>query len=170
MLSPETETLMRDSIDVFLTSQGFRPPSFGQRLLAQSFAGDVIQPAKVAVVTFRELETVSTGIVEAIQNVVEKVEIQPYESLHKDLIEIFNVEFDQCAAALRRFVGDSFKKLSGDRSVSNRFDTEVEKVKKAKHVQLRLIVAGLSKSYGGETERVLHNSKSEAVGIVENAR
>ncbi len=169
MLPPDVETLMRDSIDVFLTSQGFRPPRFGQRLLAQSFTGDVIQPAKIAVVTFREIETVSAGVVRAIQMVADKIGIQPYEGLHKDFIDLFNSEFDQCAAAMRQFIGDSFKCLSGDASVSDRFDSELEKVRKARQVELRLIAAGLSKADGAETERIVYNSKSEPIGIVDPA-
>jgi TIR domain len=54
----DDELLIRDSIDVYFKAQGYRPPRFGQRLLAHSFAGETIQPAKVAAVTAKEIEAV----------------------------------------------------------------------------------------------------------------
>ena len=77
MLPATVDTLIRESIDVYLKSQGFRPPRFGQRLLARSIGGEVIQPAKVAAVTSEEIETVATGLVKCIQKVIEKVQITP---------------------------------------------------------------------------------------------
>ena len=74
MLPADVELLIRDSIDVYLKAQCYRPPRFGQRLLAQSFAGETIQPAKVAAVTAKEIEAVSSGLVTAIKNVIEKVQ------------------------------------------------------------------------------------------------
>jgi hypothetical protein len=85
MLPVDVELLIRDSIDAYLKAQGYRPPRFGQRLLAQSFAGETIQPAKVAAVTAKEIESVSSGLVTAIKNVIEKVPVNPYEGLQNDL-------------------------------------------------------------------------------------
>jgi hypothetical protein len=88
MLPADVELLIRDSIDVYLKAQCYRPPRFGQRLLAQSFAGETIQPAKVAAVTAKEIEAVSSGLVTAIKNVIEKVPVNPYEGLQNDLLQV----------------------------------------------------------------------------------
>src|SRR5690348_9936839 len=97
MLQPKVETLIRDSIDVYLKAQGYEHARFGQRLLSQSFNGQTIQPAKVAAVTAKEIETVSTGLVAAIRTVVEKAHVDPNESLETDLLAVFDSEFDKCA-------------------------------------------------------------------------
>ena len=102
MLPAEVEALLRESIDVFLKSRGFRPPRFGQRLLAQSFGGEVIQPAKVAAVTSEEIEAVSSGLLTSIQKVIDNVRIAPYEALQDDLLQVFDSEFDTCADAIRK--------------------------------------------------------------------
>src|SRR6267142_1224955 len=101
MLPPKVDILIRESIDVYLKAQGYRPPRFGQRLLAQSFAGEVIQPAKVAAVTAKEIEAISIGLVSAIRNVVEKFEINPDEDLENDMLQVFDSNFDKCADAIR---------------------------------------------------------------------
>ena len=70
---------------------------------------------------------------------------------------------------MRQFIVENFKRLSGHPSVSSRFDNELEKVRKARHVDLRLIAVSLWKSHGGESQRVLYNAKSEPIGIVDTA-
>ncbi len=89
MLPVEVEALIRESIDVYLKAQGYRPPRFGQRLLAQSFAGETIQSAKVGAVTAKEIDAVSTGLVVAIKNVIEKVRLDQYESFHTNVHKSF---------------------------------------------------------------------------------
>ena len=167
MLPAAVDTLIRESIDVYLKWQGFRPPRFGQRLLARSFGGEVIQPAKVAAVTAEEIETVSTGLVKSIQRVMEKVQITTYEGLQNDLLKVFDSEFDTCAAAIRKFGGDTLSRLSSNTSASGWFDQKLEDARKARHLELKLLAADL-KSHRADTPRVLYNSKNERVGIVDS--
>jgi hypothetical protein len=167
MLPPDVDALIRESIDVYLKAQGFRPPIFGQRLLAQSFAGEVIQPAKVAAVTAKEIETVSNGLVKAIQNVTEKVQINPYDGFQSDLLQVFDSEFDKCADALRTFGVDSFRRLSADTSASGWFDEKLEDARKARHLDLKLLAAEVLKPDRKNTKRILYNSKNEPAGVVE---
>lgn len=167
MLPTAVDTLIRESIDVYLKSQGFRPPTFGQRLLARSFGGEVIQPAKVAAVTAEEIETVSMGLVKSIQKVIEKVQITPYDGLPNDLVQVFDSEFDTCAAAIRKFGTDSLTRLSSNSSVSGWFDQKLEDARKARHLELKLLAAEVLKSNRSEGPRVLYNSKQEPVGVVE---
>src|SRR6266446_7888598 len=126
MLPVDVKLLIRDSIDVYLKAQGYRPPRFGQRLLAQSFAGETIQPAKVAAVTAKEIEAVSSGLVTAIKNVIEKIQINPYEGFQDDLLQVFDSEFNKCADAIRKFGGDTFKRLSANTSPAGWFDGRLE--------------------------------------------
>src|SRR5436190_7929459 len=146
MLPVDVELLIRDSIDVYLKAQGYRPPRFGQRLLAQSFAGETIQPAKVVAVTAKEIEAVSSGLVTAIQNVIEKVPVNPYEGLQNDLLQVFDSEFDKCADGIRKFGGDTLKRLSGNTSASSWFDDRLEDARKVRHLELKLLAAELLKS------------------------
>ena len=106
MLPAKISAVFRDSADVYLKAQGYRPARFGQRLLAQSFAGQTIQPAKVAAVTAKEIEAVSIGLVIAIKSVIEKFQINPYEGLESDLLAVFDSEFDKCAEAIEKFGRD----------------------------------------------------------------
>jgi hypothetical protein len=168
MLPTETDTLIRDSIDVYLKAQGFRPPrGFGQRVLAQSFAGEVIQPAKIAAVTMKEIETVSAGVMNAIQKVVDNVQIRPYENLRDDLLKVFDHEFDTCAAVIRKFVTDSFRRLSSNTATVDWVDNKLEDARKARHLELKLLAASVAKSEESATRRMLYNSNNQCVGIVD---
>jgi hypothetical protein len=146
MLPVDVKLLIRDSIDVYLKAQGYRPPRFGQRLLAQSFAGETIQPAEVAAVTAKEIEAVSSGLVMAIKNVIERIQINPYEGFQDDLLQVFDSEFNKCADAIRRFGGDTFKRLSANTSPAGWFDARLENARQARHLELKLLTAELSKS------------------------
>ena len=167
MLPPEVDTLIRDSIDVYLKARGYRPPRFGQRLLAQSFAGETIQPAKVAAVTAKEIEAISSGLVTTIKNVIEKVPVNPYEGLQNDLLQVFDSDFDKCADAIRKFGGDTFKRLSGNTSAPSWFDDRLEDARKARHLELKLLAAELLKPGRENTAQILYNSKHQQAGIVE---
>ena len=168
MLSPKVDTLIRDSIEVYLKAQGYRPSRFGQRLLAQSFAGQTIQPAKVAAVTAKEIEAVSIGLVIAIKSVIEKFQINPYEGLESDLLAVFDSEFDKCAEAVEKFGRDTFTRLRANGAPSNWFTDRLEDARKARHVEIKLLAAEISKSNSGDTNRVLYNSDNEPVGIVDS--
>jgi TIR domain len=146
MLPPRIDTLIRDSIDVYLKAQHYRPPRFGQRLLAQSFAGETIQPARVAAVTAKEIEAISIGLVTAIKNVVEKVQIDPCESFQDDLLQLFDSEFNTCADAIQKFGSETFKKLSANTSPTDWFDTRLEDARQARHLELKLLAVELSNS------------------------
>jgi hypothetical protein len=167
MLPPKVDILIRESIDVYLKAQGYRPPRFGQRLLAQSFAGEVIQPAKVAAVTAKEIEAISIGLVSAIRDVVEKFEINPDEDLENDILQIFDSEFDKCADAIRKFGSDTFKRLSANESASGWFDDRLKHARQARHVELKLLAAELLKSDRKPKQRIVYNSKHEQAGVVE---
>jgi hypothetical protein len=160
MLPPKVETLIRDSIDVYLKTQGYRPPRFGQRLLAQSFAGETIQPAKVAAVTAKEIEALSSGLVTAIKNVIEKVPVNPYEGLQNDLLQVFDSEFDKCAEAIGKFGGDTFKRLSANTSASSWFNDRLEDARRARHLDLKLLAAELLKS---DQENIISSQISRTV-------
>lgn len=158
---------MRESVDVFLKAQAFRPPRFAQRLLGNSFSGDVIQPAKLAVTTFRELESISAGIVEAIRNVAERVAMAPYQNLAGDLVALFDSEFDACAAGMRECLAQNFKRLSDHPTVSARFDSELANVQQARHVELRVYAASIPDRDARDAPRILYNSNDESAGLVD---
>jgi hypothetical protein len=166
MLPADVELLIRDSIDVYLKRQGYRPPRFGQRLLAQSFAGETIQPAKVAAVTAKEIEAVSSGLVTAIKNVIEKVLVNPYEGLQNDLLQVFDSEFDKCADEIRKFGSDTLKRLSGNTSASTYFDDRLEDARKARHLELKLLAAEVLKS-DRKDNRILYNSENEPIAMID---
>ena len=168
MLPPEVDTLIRESIDVYLKAQGYRPPRFRQSLLAQSFAGETIQPAKVAAVTGKEIETVSVSLVTAIKNVVERVQIDPDGALEKDLIQHFDLEFDKVADAIQKFGVDTFEKLSATASPSSWLADRLNDARQARHLELSLLALAISKSRQSETGRFLYNSDNERVGIVDS--
>src|SRR6266404_1619008 len=138
MLPTEVDALIRESIDVYLKSRQFRPPIFGQRLLARSFGGEVIQPAKVAAVASEEIEAVSSGLVTSIQKVIEKVQITPYEGLQNDLLQVFDSEFDTCATAIRKFGGDYLARIAPNMPASGWFDQKLEDARQARHLELKL--------------------------------
>lgn len=167
MLPPKVDTLIRDSIEVYLKAQGYRPSRFGQRLLAQSFAGQTIQPAKVAAVTAKEIESVSIGLVIAIKSVIEKFQINPYEGLESDLLAVFDSEFDKCADAIRKFGSDTFKRLSANASASGWFDDRLKDARQARHIELKLLAAELLKSDRKPKQGIVYNSKHEQAGVVE---
>jgi hypothetical protein len=166
MLPTDVELLIRDSIDVYLKRQGYRPPRFGQRLLAQSFGGETIQPAKVAAVTAKEIEAVSSDLVTAIKNVIEKVLVNPYEGLQNDLIRVFDSEFDKCADEIRKFGGDTLKRLSGNTSASSYFNDRLEDARQARHLELKLLAAEVLKS-DRKDNRILYNSENEPIAIID---
>ena len=146
MLPSNVDVLIRESIDVYLKAQGYRPPRFGQRLLGQSFAGAVIQPAKVAAVTAKEIESVSEGLVKAIRNVVDKMQINPYEDFQNNLLQLFDLEFDKCADEIRKFGRDSFKRLSANTDPSDFFNDKLAGARQARHLELKLLAAEPLKS------------------------
>jgi hypothetical protein len=166
MLPPEVDTLIRESIDVYLKAQGFRPPRFGQRLLARSFGGQTIQPAKVAAITFEEIETVSTGLVNCIHKVIEKMEITPYEGLQNDLLQVFDSEFDTCADGIRKFASEYLTRLSSNPDAAGWFDQKMEDARQARHLELKLLAAGVLKAERNDSDRILYNSKNEPVAMI----
>jgi hypothetical protein len=167
MLPAKISALIGDSIDVYLKAQGYRPPRFGQRLLAQSFAGEVIQPAKVAAVSAKEIETVSNGIVEAIRKVIDKVEVTSYETFQSDLLQVFDSEFDKCAEAIRKFGCDTFSRLRANASPADWFNERFENARQARHLELKLLAAQVVNSDGKKTRGILYNSDNEPVAIIE---
>ena len=146
MLPSNVENLIRETIEVYLKAQGYNTSRFGQRLLSQSFAGQSIQPAKVAAVTGKEIEAVSIGLVTAFTTVIEKVQMNPYEGLQNDLLEVFDSEFEKCGSALREFLRDTFKRLSATESVSEWVNERLADARKARHLELKLLAAELLKS------------------------
>jgi len=166
MLPADIETLIRDSIDIYLKAQEYRPPRFGQRLLAQSFMGETIQPAKVAAVTAKEIQAISSGLVAAIKNVIKKVPISPYEGLQNDLLQLFDSEFDKCAETIRKFGDDTFKRLRANNSATGWFDERLEDARQARHLELKLLAAEASKADQKNTTRILYDSEHKQVGIV----
>jgi hypothetical protein len=141
MLPPTVESLIRTSIDVYLKAQGYRPPRFGQRLLAQSFGGDTIQPAKVAAVSANEIKAVSSGLVTAIKNVIQRSRINPSEDIENGLLHVFDSEFDKCADAIRKFGGDIFKGLRANDSTPDWLHKRLEDARQAGHLELKLLAA-----------------------------
>lgn len=167
MLPAHVEALIKESIDVYLKSRGFRPPTFAQRLLARSFGGQVIQPAKVAAVTAEEIETVSAGLVTSIQKVIENVGIAPSEDLQNDLLRLFDSEFDTCAAAIKKFGGTHLTRIAGTTSESNWFDRRLNDAKQARHLELKLLTAKRLKTDETDSKSVpaLHPAISPSVKI-----
>jgi hypothetical protein len=162
MLPADVELLIRDSIDVYLKAQAYRPPRFGQRLLRQSFSGETIQPAKVAAVTGKEIEAISIGLVTAIKNVMEKVQIDSHESFQDDLLQVFDSEFNKCGDAIQKFGSETFKKLSANTSPADWFDARLEDARQARHLELKLLSAELSKS----GRRSIGSSQTSATTIL----
>jgi hypothetical protein len=156
MLPTEVDSLIRESIDVHLKAQNFRPPRFGQRILARSSAGGGIQPAKA----------VSTGLVTAIQKVIENVQIIPYDDLQDALLQVFDSEFDTCAAAIRKFAGDYLARIAPNLAGSGWLDQKLEDARQARHLEIRLLTAGVLKSERNDSNRILYNSKNEPVAII----
>jgi len=167
MLPSNVENLIRESIEVYLKAQGYSTSRFGQRLLGQSFAGQSIQPAKVAAVTAKEIEAVSTGLVTAITTVIEKIQVDPYEGFQNDLLQVFDSEFEKCASALREFLRETFQRLSATESVSKWVNERLTDAGKARHVELKLLAAEVLKSGRENTAPILYNSKHQQAGIVE---
>lgn len=147
MLPSKVETLIRDSIAVYLKGQGYEHGRFGQRLLAQSFTGEVIQPAKVAAVSGKEIDAVAVGLVNAIKNVVKRSQIDKNEDLETDILQIFDSEFDKCATVIKKFAGDTFERLRSNADVGAWFDERIDDARKAQHIELKLFGAELSKSH-----------------------
>jgi hypothetical protein len=167
MLPAEVDGLIRESIDVYLKAQNFRPPRFGQRILARSSAEGGIQPAKVAAMTAEEIETVSTGLVTAIQNVIENVQITPNDDLQNDLLQVFDSEFNTCAAAVRKFAGDYLARIAPNLAGTDWLDQKLEDARQARHLEIRLLTAGVLKSERNDANRMLYNSKNEPVAIID---
>ena len=143
MLPKNIEALIRERIDVYLTSARFRPPRFGQRVAAKSFVGGVIQPYKLGPAVLEEIQSVSNGILEAITRVVSKVGVLPYEELQSDLLREFDLPFDECAAQVRKLW------LSHGRDnpiAAGAFDKSVNEVKAAQHSDIKLFVAEISQA------------------------
>jgi hypothetical protein len=167
MLPPSVENLIRETIEVFLKAQGYSTSRFGQRLLSQSFAGQSVQPAKVAAVTAKEVEAVSTGLVTAITSVIEKVQIDQYEDLENDLLQLFDSEFEKFASALREFLHDTFKRLSATESVSEWINERLTDARKSSHVELKLLAVELLKSdrRNINSAEISHNMISPSVTL-----
>jgi hypothetical protein len=141
MLPKDIEALIRERIDVYLISAQFRPPRFGQRVLAKSFSGGVIQPYKLGPAVLDEIQSASTGILEAITRVISKVGISPYDELQSDLLKEFDLAFDECAAQVRKLW------LSHERDnpiAAGAFDKSLNEVKAARHSDIKLLVAEIS--------------------------
>jgi hypothetical protein len=143
MLPKEIESLIRERIDVYLKATRFGPPRFGQRVLAKSIVGGVIQPYKLGPALFEEIESFSNGIFESIKLVIAKLRVSPYEGLQSDLIREFDLAFDECASLVRQLW------LSHDRNnpvAATAFDASLNEIKAARHSDIKLLVAEISQT------------------------
>lgn len=143
MLPKEVESLIRERIDVYLKSARFRPPTFGQRVAAKSFAVGVIQPYKLGPAVLEEIESVSKGIFEAIKLVLIKVGLAPYENLGSDLLSEFDLAFDECSAHVRQLWLSHQRDNPG---AATAFDASLNEVKAARHSDIKLLVAEISQT------------------------
>jgi hypothetical protein len=161
MLPTEIEGLIRERIDVYLKSAGFRPPTFGQRVLAKSMAVGVIQPYKLGGALIEEVQAASNGIFEAIKVVILKVGVAPYKELQTDLLTEFDFAFDECTAHIRKLWSDRIAESSGNRVVAvSSFELTLKNVKAARHSDLKLVLAELSQTQqreAGESDRRTFN-------------
>jgi hypothetical protein len=112
VLPSNVESLLREQIDIDLHLQGFRPPAFSQRALAKSFGGEVIQPAKFALVVSNEISLLATTITEAIKKVIQKVQVSPYDALVEDLLRVYDDEFKPCLNDIQKFGVDNLARIS----------------------------------------------------------
>src|SRR5882762_5999249 len=70
MLPALVESLLREQLDVDLRLNQFRPPAFGQRALAKSFGGTVLQPSKLVGALWGEIDLLGSVALEAMRKVL----------------------------------------------------------------------------------------------------
>jgi hypothetical protein len=108
VLPNNVESLLREQIDVDLRLQGFRPTDSGQRtvsqrVLARSINAGGLQPAKFAVNVSNEISLFARTIAEAMEKVLEKVQVAPYAALTEDLLHVYDDEFTACLKMIEDF-------------------------------------------------------------------
>ena len=142
MLSEAIESLLREKIDAYLKSGGYRPPRFGQRIAAKSLAVGMIQPYKLGPAIAEEIDSVSNGIFESIRDVLDKVSISPYSELKDDLLKLFDSEFDPLADSIRKVGEDYLRQASSNPPAASRsLDEKIQAAKSARHTDLKIMAA-----------------------------
>lgn len=143
MLSKEIESLIRERIDVYLKEARFRPPRFGQRVLAKSIVGDVVQPYKLGPALLEEIRSFSNGIFESIKLVVTTLRVLPYQGLQTDLLAEFDLAFDECGFLVRQlWLGHN----RNNPAAATAFDARLKEMKAARHSDIKLLVAETSQT------------------------
>ncbi len=136
---------MHEQIDVDLRLNQFRPPRFVQRALGKSFGGETLQPAKLAVALWGEIDLLGSVALDGIRKVLGKVKVEPYESVAEDLLGVFESEVDPSMDDIRRYGGESLAKVSGNTG-DDWFYPKANVVRAAWKMEIKLMGAEIMES------------------------
>lgn len=168
MLPANVESLVREQINIDLKLQGLRPPGFGQRALAKSFGGEVIQPGRFALALSDEITLLAKTITEAMKKVLQKVQLSAYDKLTDDLLHLYDDEFNPCLATIRTFGVDNLRRISGSSgsSAPQWFDEKANLAKAAGQMEIKLAAAEVGERalQRGSVTLTIQNSQ---VGVVQ---
>lgn len=169
MLPSNVESLLREQIDIDLRLQAFRPPAFGQRALAKSFGGEVIQPAKFALAISNEISLLATTITEAIKKVIQKVQVPPYDALVEDLLCVYDDEFKSCLNDIEKFGVDNLARISAGSAglVPQWFDDKASLARAVGQMEIKLVAAELRERSSQPRGSVTLTIQNSQVGVVQ---
>ena len=168
MLPEAINSLLREKIDAYLRTTGFRPPTFGRRIAAKSFAGGTIQPYKLGPAIAEEIDSVSNGIFESMKHVLDKISIAPYDDLQRDLLDLFDSEFDACAGLIRSVGEDYLRKASSSPTiVTQSLNDKVRDAKSARHTELKIIAAMIMQQPERQNGNVTLTIQNAQIGVLQ---
>lgn len=169
MLPANVESLVLEQVHIDLKLQGIRPPAFGQRALAKSVGGEVIQPARLALALSDEITLLAKIIAEAMKKVLQKVQLPAYDKLTDDLLNLYDAEFSPCLAAIRAFGLDHLTRISASRgsSAPQWFDEKANLAKAASQMEIKLLAAEIAERALQRHNSVTFTIQNSQVGIIQ---
>ncbi len=170
MLPESVESLLREQIDSDLAANKFRPPHFSQRALMKSVDGGGLQPAKLAAAVRAEIALAGATIVKAMQKVLGKAPLSPYDELADDLLKTFDREFEPTIEAIRAFCGDHFSQISPSADPLEWFRREAERIKSAHRIEVKLMAAEITKPETKGNETVILKIQNSQIGVIQTGK
>jgi len=168
-ISPHLKALLDEQVSVDLRASGMdEQRRIMQRALAQSFAGEVIQPSRLYMATRGEVSKIGIAIFESIKKVAESGELPRGEDSVNELVQFFDSKFNPLASGIRTGLGTNFTSMRAGAIPADQFDEHTEDVRRSEKLKIKLLMAKImrdqSKSASTTTTFTIENSQ---IGILQ---
>jgi hypothetical protein len=138
-----------------------------QRALAQSFAGEVIQPSRLYMATRGEVSKIGTAIFESIKKVADSGELPRGEDSINELLQFFDSKFNPIVSEIRTGLGTNFTNMRAGAIPADQFDEHTEDVRRSEKLEIKLLMAKIMRDESNRKNSLMFTFNNSPVAVLQ---